>query len=118
MTEHLKQQKRWMRFIFVYCLGLLLILIVIMLWENRLYDHRLATETYAQVPSASEAYLINLNTATTEELQELPKIGPVLAGEIITYREDNGRFSEKEELLNIKGVGQKIYETIADRVTI
>lgn len=117
-AEQLKRQKRWLCFILVYCLGLLLVLVGIMLWENRLYEHGIATEAYAQLPSASTAYLVNLNTATTEELQELPKIGPVLAGEIIAYREANGGFSQKEELLKVKGIGKAVFEAIADRVTV
>lgn len=118
MTEHLKQQKRWLWFILVYCLGLLLVLIGIMVWENRLYDHSVSTEAYADLPSALAVYLVDLNHATTEELQELPKIGPVLAGEIIAYREANGGFSQKEELLQVKGIGRAIYEAIAERVTV
>lgn len=118
VTEYAKRQKRWLYFILIYCLCLLLILVGIMLWENRLYDHGVVTEAYAQLPSASTAYLVNLNTATTEELQELPKIGPVLAGEIIAYRETNGGFSQKEELLEVKGIGKAIFEAITDLVTI
>lgn len=118
VTEQQNRQKRWLCFILVYCLGLLLVLIGIMLWENRLLDHGIPTEAYAQLPSASEVYLVNLNLATTEELQELPKIGPVLAGEIIAYREAHGGFSEKEELLEIKGIGPAIFEAICDRITI
>lgn len=117
-AEQLGRQKRWLCFILVYCLGLLLVLIGIMLWENRLYEHGIATEAYTQLPSASMVYLVNLNTATTEELQELPKIGPVLAGEIIAYREANGGFSQKEELLKVKGIGKAVFEAIADRVTV
>ncbi len=118
VTEQLKQQKRWLWFILVYCLGLFLVLIGIMLWENRLYDHGVATEAYAELPSTSSAYLVNLNHATAEELQELPKIGPVLAGEIIAYREANGGFSQKEQLLQVKGIGQAIYEAISERITV
>ena len=101
-----------------YCLSLLLILVIIMFWENRRFDHGVTTEAYDQLPSASEVYLINLNLATTEELQELPRIGPVLAGEIIAYREAHGGFSKKEELLQIKGIGQVIYNDICNRVTL
>ncbi len=118
VTEQLKQQKRWLWFILLYCLGLLLVLIGIMLWENRLYDHGVVTEVYAELPSVSSVYLVNLNHASTEELQELPKIGPVLAGEIIAYREANGGFSQKEELMQVKGIGQAIYEAISEQVTV
>lgn len=118
VAEQQKRQKHWFCFILVYCLGLLLILIFIMFWENRCFDHGVTTEAYAQLPSASEVYLINLNLATTEQLQELPRVGPVLAGEIIAYREAHGGFSKKEELLHVKGIGQVIYNDICNRVTI
>ncbi len=118
VTEQQKQQKRWFCFILAYCLGLLLILIGVMLWENRLYGHGVVTEEYTQLPAASEVYLVNVNLASTEELQELPKIGPVLAGEIIAYREAHGSFTQKEELMQVKGIGPAIYDAICDRVTI
>ncbi|MFV0498147.1 MAG: ComEA family DNA-binding protein [Candidatus Fimivivens sp.] len=117
-VEQQKRQKRWLFFILLYCLGLLLVLAIMMLWENRQFEHGITTDVYAQLPSASEIYLVDLNRATTEELQELPKIGPVLAGEIISYRETHGNFSEKKELLKVEGIGQVIYDSICDRVTI
>ncbi|HWP51882.1 MAG TPA: ComEA family DNA-binding protein [Clostridia bacterium] len=118
VAEQQKRQKRWLCFILIYCLGLLLVLIGIMLWENRLYDHGIVTEAYDQLPSASEVYMVNLNLATTEELQELPKIGPVLASEIIAYREIHGGFSQKEELLQVKGIGQGIYDGLCNQITV
>lgn len=50
---------------------------------------------------------INVNSASAEKLAELPGIGPVLAERIVQYRNDNGFFSSPEELVNVKGIGEK-----------
>lgn len=117
-TDQQQRQQRWFRFIVIYCIVLLLVLICFMLWENKLYEHPIVPEDYSELPSASAVYLVNLNFASSEELQELPKIGPVLAGEIIAYRETHGGFSKKEELLQVKGIGKATYETITSLVTV
>ena len=53
-----------------------------------------------------------LNTATQEDLERLPGIGPVTAGRIIEYRREKGFFSSLEELTKVKGVGQKTVEKL------
>ncbi len=62
--------------------------------------------------------LININTATKEELMELPKIGPVTAERILRYREDFGNFHNIDELKNIKGIGPKTMEQLRLLVTL
>lgn len=49
---------------------------------------------------------ININAATVEELMTLPNLGEVLAGRIVAYREEHGRYSDVDELLNIEGIGE------------
>ena len=56
---------------------------------------------------------VNLNTATQAQLEELPGVGPVMAGKIIAWRTENGRFSRVEELQEISGVGPKTYARLA-----
>ena len=56
---------------------------------------------------------VNLNTATAAQLEELPGVGPVMAGRIIDWRTENGRFSRVEELQEIDGVGPKTYAKLA-----
>lgn len=56
---------------------------------------------------------VNLNTATQAQLEELPGVGPVMAGKIIAWRTENGRFSRVEELQEISGVGPKTYAKLA-----
>lgn len=61
---------------------------------------------------------INLNTATREQLESLPGVGPVLAQRIIDWRERHGRFSAVEELQEVSGIGPRIFEQLADLVTV
>ncbi len=67
--------------------------------------------------NASESDKVNINTASKEELESLPGIGPTLAQRIIEYREENGPFSSAEDLLNVKGIGEKKLEKIKDQIT-
>lgn len=61
---------------------------------------------------------VNINTATQNELDELPGIGPAIAQRIIEYREENGNFQKIEDLQNVKGIGDAKYEEIKESVTV
>jgi competence protein ComEA len=61
---------------------------------------------------------ININRASVEELQALSGIGPSKAENIIKYREENGKFKELNELLNVNGIGEKTLENIKDKLTL
>lgn len=63
-------------------------------------------------------YPIDLNTATTEDLDTLPGIGMVRAQDIIRYREEHGFFNNINELKNVKGIGDSTFEQIKDLVTV
>ena len=73
------------------------------------------TETSA-LPDAGT--LININTATLAELMTLRRIGPVLAGSIIEYRESIGGFTHTFELLDVKGIGESTYAGIKNDITV
>jgi competence protein ComEA len=62
--------------------------------------------------------LINLNTATAGDLENLPGIGPALAQRILDFREKNGGFRTVEDLLEVPGIGSKKFEELRDLVTV
>lgn len=61
---------------------------------------------------------LNINTATAAQLDALPGIGASKAEDIVNYREENGGFSKTEELMNIPGIKQGIFDKIKDLVTV
>ena len=62
--------------------------------------------------------LVNLNTATIEQLDTLPGVGEATANKIITYREENGGFKSIEDLKNVKGIGDKKFEEIKGNICV
>lgn len=70
----------------------------------------------AAPPSPGER--VNLNTATIDELVTLPGIGRSYAQRIVEFREKNGPFKKVEDLLNVRGIGEKTFERIRDRITV
>lgn len=62
--------------------------------------------------------LININEAGVEELTELPGIGETRAGQIVEYRQTYGRFSDKEDLKNVSGIGDSIYRKLETYITV
>lgn len=75
-----------------------------------------ATEESA-ASSQNNSELININTASREELDTLPGIGPTIAQRIIDYREENGPFQTIEDIVNVSGIGPATFENIKDLIT-
>jgi competence protein ComEA len=72
----------------------------------------------AETGGAAPGGLISINRATAEQLEELPGIGPALSARIIAYRDANGGFKAKEDLLNVSGIGDSIFSGFADLITL
>ena len=66
----------------------------------------------------STTELIDINTASAAELEELPGIGPTTAQKIVEYRELNGPFVNTEDIINVSGIGPGTYERIKDLITV
>jgi competence protein ComEA len=62
--------------------------------------------------------LVNVNTATATELEELPGVGEVIAQAIVDYRTENGPFTSVDQLVDVSGIGDATLESIRDLVTV
>jgi competence protein ComEA len=80
----------------------------------------IVTFVIAMVPLslAAEGEKININTASVEELAKLDRIGPKYAERIVQYREINGPFEKPEDIMKVKGIGQKTLEVNKDRIIV
>jgi competence protein ComEA len=84
------------------------------------HDEIRVTNTTRMVSDVPEeiTLLVNINTATAQQLSALPGIGEGYARSIIEYRETNGSFETVEELLLVDGIGQTRLEAILDFITV
>jgi len=72
----------------------------------------------AQKAKPASGEKVNLNTATLEQLQTLPGVGPAVAKKIIEHRTKTGKFTKVEEILNIQGIGEKKFQRMKDRLVV
>jgi comEA protein len=61
---------------------------------------------------------VNINSASSDDLQKLPQIGPKIAQRIIDFRKQNGPFKKAEELMKVSGIGEKVYAKLKDLITV
>ena len=117
--------------ILLCAIGLLLACILGIFVGRNLPDDRASLTKKPQSPAQSdtsdtagtteaeetEIGMININTATKEQLILLPGIGETLAQRIIDYRTANGPFQKIEDLMNVTGIGEKRFDAIKDLIT-
>lgn len=70
----------------------------------------------AQLAVAMET--ININTATADELMQLKRVGAKYAERIVQYREKNGPFEAPQDIMKVKGIGEKTWEANKDRIVV
>ena len=81
-------------------------------------NSELAQAPTSQKKEVGKEVKVNINTATVEELKTLKGIGEKKAEAIIEYRKKNGSFKNKEELMKVRGIGKKLYESFQERVIV
>ena len=69
-------------------------------------------------PKAAPAGKVNINTATAQQLAELPGVGDKLAARIVEYRQKSGGFKTPQELMNVQGVGEKNFARLQAHLTV
>jgi competence protein ComEA len=77
----------------------------------------LAADTAASAPTPVKK-VVNVNTASTDELARLPRVGPSLAGKIVAHRDQNGPFKRAEDLMEVKGIGEKMFASLKPYVSV
>ncbi|WP_207747803.1 helix-hairpin-helix domain-containing protein [Clostridium sp. D33t1_170424_F3] len=122
----MEEEKKQVRIL----IGIAAFLCALIIGYNAFYvpDIPLQTEVWTdEMPGSNgtESYVpqkpvekIDLNSATAAALDTLNGIGPVLAQRIVDYREEYGGFYSVEELMEVDGIGEKLFEQIKDRVTV
>ncbi len=100
------------------CFVLLLGIIIVQFFETPSFQKPVytPTESYEQAEESSAAadFPIGINSATYEQLQTIPDIGPSTAQLIIKYREENGTIVSLDDLLAVEGIGEKTVALLAD----
>jgi len=72
----------------------------------------------ATAAKSTSGKLVNINTASAAELDGLPGIGAKTAALIVEYRQKNGPFKKIEELMNVRGVGEKNFLKLKDQISV
>ena len=72
----------------------------------------------AEGEAACPQKVVNINQASAEEIARLPRVGAKLAGRIVEHRTQHGAFKRPEDLMQVKGVGEKLFSTLRPYVTV
>lgn len=77
-----------------------------------------AAETREPAPPPPADSLVNINTASVEELDTLPGIGPVLGERIVAFRDEHGPYTSVDQLTDVEGISDRLVETLRPHVTL
>lgn len=72
----------------------------------------------ADEAAAPAKKVVNVNTASADELARLPRVGPSLAGKIVAHRQQHGPFKRPEDLMEVKGIGEKMFASLKPFVSV
>lgn len=86
--------------------------------EDEINQNAIANEEFRQHDYSPNSSLLNLNAVTSDQLETLPGIGPVLAERILVHRKNHGLFRNIEDIMNVPGIGEKRFESIKEYITV
>lgn len=72
----------------------------------------------AAAAKTAAAQVVNINTASAQQLEGLPGIGTATAARIVEYRQKNGGFKKIEEIMNVRGIGEKLFLKMKPQLTV
>ena len=101
--------------------GLFLSVLLVLYFQDRTQLDTQSVVAETEVPQEEilpDLSPLNLNTATQEELAQLPGIGEELARRIVEYREAHGAFESMEELMEVSGIGEGKFAGLEGRITV
>ncbi len=76
------------------------------------------TVVSSDINEVQSRFHVNINTASAAELEQLPGVGKVIAERIVAYRQQNGHFKRREELMMVSGISEKKYEEIRAMIVV
>ncbi len=81
-------------------------------------NSKVVTSGNGESKKQEEVLMVNINTASVEELQKLPGIGSSIATKIVTYRKENGKFNTIEDIQNVSGIGTSKFDKIKNNICV
>jgi competence protein ComEA len=93
-------------------------LVIVSLFASAPHTAAAQTTTRASAKAAPAVGVVNINTASATDLEALPGIGAKTAARIVEYRQKNGPFKKVEELMNVRGVGEKSFLKLKDQISV
>ena len=72
----------------------------------------------AATPALAADGVVNINEASATQLAQLPRVGPALAGRILEFREENGKFEATQDLMLVRGIGEKTFQLMESYVVV
>jgi competence protein ComEA len=103
---------------FRFTLPFLMLVGLMTLHPGALAAQTKASSRPAAKPAGSTTAIVNLNSATAADLETLPGIGAKTAARIVEYRQKNGPFKKVEELMNVRGIGEKNFLKLKPQLTV
>ena len=105
------------RIVIVFLIGCLLLGIGAKVFRTY-HTAPVETSRRTEIPSYERGGFVNINDASAEELMTLKGIGRVLAHRIVAHRNSEGIFTEIDEIKSVKGIGEKVFNKIKNRISV